>query len=83
MDTEEGIVMVTMLAYVITDLHTSRRAAILQEFRTSGRILRLFQDGLSELVAVELTFSRVNGWLLLPSQSSSACRTAARTADGG
>ena len=45
--TEEGTVMATTLAYVIDDLRTSRRAAILEEFRTSGRILRLFQQGCS------------------------------------
>ena len=50
-DTEEGAVMATTLAYVIGDLRTSRRAAILDEFRTSGRILRLFQQGVSELRA--------------------------------
>ena len=51
-DTEEGAVMATTLDYVIGDLRTSRRAAILDEFRTSGRILRLFQQGVSELRAV-------------------------------
>ena len=50
--TEEGIVMATMLAYVIGDLRTSRRAAILDDFRTNGRILELFKQGLSELSAV-------------------------------
>ena len=50
-DTEEGIVMGAMLAYVIGDLRNSRRAAILDEFRTSGRILRLFRDGVRELAA--------------------------------
>jgi hypothetical protein len=49
--TEEGTVMATTLAYVIDDLRTSRRAAILEEFRTSGRILRLFQQGVRELAA--------------------------------
>ena len=34
--TEEGTVIATTLAYVISDLRTSRRAAILDEFRTSG-----------------------------------------------
>jgi hypothetical protein len=47
--TEEGIVMATTLAYVIGDLRTSRRAAILEEFRTSGRILKLFEQGIREL----------------------------------
>ena len=48
-DTEEGSVMATTLAYVISDLRTSRRAAILDDFRTSGSILNLFQRGLQEL----------------------------------
>jgi hypothetical protein len=47
--TEEGSVMATTLAYVMTDLRTSRRAAILEEFRTSGRILDLFRRGVEEL----------------------------------
>jgi len=50
--TEEGIVMATMLRYVIGDLRTSRRAAILNEFRTSERILRLFEQGVKELRVV-------------------------------
>ena len=50
-DTEEGAVMATALSYVIGDLRTSRRAAILDEFRASGRILRLFQQGVGELRA--------------------------------
>lgn len=50
-NTEEGTVMATTLAYVISDLRTSRRAAILEEFRTSGRILNLFRSGLQELGA--------------------------------
>ena len=49
--TEEGAVMSTTLAYIIGSLRTSRRAAILTEFRTSGRILQLFQQGLGELRA--------------------------------
>ena len=49
--TEEGTVMATMLAYVLSDLTTSRRAAILEEFRSSGRIMRLFQEGVRELAA--------------------------------
>ena len=48
-DTEEGTVMATMLSFVVGNLRTSRRAAILDEFRTSGRILQLFQRGLREL----------------------------------
>ncbi len=47
--TEEGTVMATMLAYVIGDLRTSRRADILSDFRTSGHILDLFKRGAAEL----------------------------------
>ena len=47
--TEEGSVMATTLAYVISDLRTSRRAAILEDFRTSGKILDLFKRGVEEL----------------------------------
>lgn len=49
--TEEGSVMATMLAYVIGDLRTSRRAAILEDFRSNGQILELFQKGVAELAA--------------------------------
>jgi len=42
-------VMATALAYVITDLRTSRRGAILEEFRTSARIMDLFKQGVEEL----------------------------------
>jgi hypothetical protein len=44
--------MATTLAYVIGDLRTSRRAAILDDFRTSGQILRLFRQGVEELAAL-------------------------------
>jgi hypothetical protein len=47
--TEEGMVMATVLAYMADDLRTSRRAAILDEFRTSRRILGLFEQGMREL----------------------------------
>ncbi len=49
--TEEGLVMATTLRYVISNLRASQRAAILEEFRNSGRILNLFQRGLQELEA--------------------------------
>ena len=51
-DSEEGDVMATMLTYVIDDLRTSRRAAILEDFRTSGRILELFKQGAAELATI-------------------------------
>ena len=48
-ETEEGTVMATVLRYMISNLRNSQRAAILEEFRTSDRILRLFQQGVDEL----------------------------------
>jgi len=48
-ETEEGTVMATVLSYVIDDLQTSRRAAILEDFRSSGSVLELFTQGLREL----------------------------------
>ncbi|MDA1185986.1 MAG: hypothetical protein O2930_15255 [Acidobacteria bacterium] len=43
--TEEGTVMATTLAFVLQDQRSSRQAQILAEFRTSPRILRLFERG--------------------------------------
>jgi hypothetical protein len=50
-DTEEGTVMATMLAFVIQDLTGSRRGAILDEFRSSERVLELFERGVQDLGA--------------------------------
>ena len=44
-NTEEGSVMATTLAFVLQDQRSSRQAQILAEFRTSPRILRLFERG--------------------------------------
>ena len=51
-NTDEGDVMASTLAYVIDDLRTSRRAEILEEFRTSGKILALFTQGVKEVQAL-------------------------------
>jgi hypothetical protein len=48
-DTEEGTVMAAVLGYVISDLRTSRRAAILADFRSNGHIHELFRQGAAEL----------------------------------
>jgi len=45
--TEEGSVMATTLAFVLQDQRSSRQAQIIAEFRTSPRILRLFERGRS------------------------------------
>lgn len=47
--TEEGTIMATTLAYVMDGVLRSRRGPILEEFRASDRILRLFRQGLHEL----------------------------------
>ena len=44
--------MASTLAYVIDDLRTSRRAEILDEFRSSGHILELFAQGVREVKAL-------------------------------
>ena len=48
---EEGTIMASVLAYVIGDLRTSRRAAILDDFRSNGKVLDLFKRGVAELGA--------------------------------
>lgn len=49
--TEEGTIMASVLAYVIGDLRHSRRAAILDDFRSNGKVLELFKRGVAELGA--------------------------------
>ena len=41
--------MATLLGFVIQDLAGSRRGAILDEFRSSDRVLELFERGLRDL----------------------------------
>jgi hypothetical protein len=48
-DTEEGAIIATILAFTIQDLRTSGRAGILNEFRSSDRVRRLFDQGRREL----------------------------------
>jgi hypothetical protein len=45
--TEEGDVMATVLAYVIDETVTSRRGPILAEYKTSPKILALFEQGVA------------------------------------
>ncbi len=42
--TEEGTVMATVLAYVLQDIQTSPRLAILEDFRTNPAVLELFEQ---------------------------------------
>jgi hypothetical protein len=48
-NTEEGTVMSVMLAYVLEEVRSSRRGAILQEYRSSPRVSRLFGEAVTEL----------------------------------
>jgi len=46
--TEEGTVMATVLAYAISETYSSRRGAILAEFRESDEVRQLFQRAVAE-----------------------------------
>jgi hypothetical protein len=46
--TEEGTVMAVVLAYVMDEMRTDRRGAILREYRASPRISRLIEEGAAE-----------------------------------
>jgi hypothetical protein len=48
MDTEEGRIMATVLAYAMDEAFLSRRGAILADFRSSGEIQRLFDRAVLE-----------------------------------
>src|SRR6185503_15434035 len=48
-NTEEGIVMETVLAYAMDQAYTSTRRALLSEFRNSGQVRRLIERGVLEL----------------------------------
>ncbi|HSJ23638.1 MAG TPA: hypothetical protein VK929_03065 [Longimicrobiales bacterium] len=47
-DSEEGTVMYVMLSYVLEEIRTSRRGAILDEYRASPRVARLIEEGIRE-----------------------------------
>ena len=51
-NTEEGVVMETVLSYAMDQAYTSSRRALLVEFRTSGQVRRLIDGGLLELDVV-------------------------------
>ncbi len=50
--TEEGTVMATVLAYAMQDAFSSGRRALLDEYRTSNDVLRLFERGVQALDAL-------------------------------
>jgi hypothetical protein len=45
---EEGTVMAVVLAYVMDEMRTDRRGAILREYRASPRVARLIEEGVVE-----------------------------------
>jgi len=51
-NTEEGSVMATVLGFAIEDAYTSGRGAILAEFRTSEKVLKLFEQAQAQRDAV-------------------------------
>jgi hypothetical protein len=48
-NTEEGLVMDTVLAYAMDQAYTSRRRALLSEFRSNDEVRRLIDRGLMEM----------------------------------
>jgi hypothetical protein len=48
-NTEEGVVMETVLEYSMDQAYTSPRRALLSEFRSSGQVRRLIERGVLEL----------------------------------
>ncbi len=47
-NTEEGDIMASVLAYAISEAYASSRGAILAEFRTSEKLLRLFDQAVAQ-----------------------------------
>ena len=54
-NTEEGLVMETVLAYAMDQAYTSSRRTLLAEYRNSGKVRSLIERGMLELDAVRLT----------------------------
>jgi len=57
-NTEEGIVMETMLAYVMDQAYTSSRRTLIAEYRNSGAIRSLIDGGALELGAIRRAGAR-------------------------
>jgi hypothetical protein len=51
-NTEEGVVMETVLAYAMDQAYTSSRRALLSGFRSSGQVRNLIERGVLELNVV-------------------------------
>jgi hypothetical protein len=59
-NTEEGVVMETVLAYVMDQAYTSSRRALLSEFRSSAQVRRLIERGVLELDVVRNAQTRLS-----------------------
>jgi hypothetical protein len=51
-NTEEGVVMETVLSYAMDQAYTSSRRTLLAEYRNSGEVRSLIERGVLELDAV-------------------------------
>jgi hypothetical protein len=59
-NTEEGVVMETVLAYAMDQAYTSSRRALLSEFRSSGQVRSLIERGVLELDIVRDAQARLS-----------------------
>ena len=53
-NTEEGVVMETVLAYAMDQAYTSSRRALLSEYRHSEKVRWLIERGVNELDALRI-----------------------------
>jgi hypothetical protein len=51
-NTEEGVVMETVLAYAMDQAYTSSRRTLLSEYRNSGKVRGLIERGVLQLDAL-------------------------------
>jgi hypothetical protein len=51
-NTEEGVVMETVLAYAMDQAYTSSRRTLLSEYRNSEKVRRLIERGVAQLEAM-------------------------------
>ena len=59
-NTEEGVVMETVLTYAMDQAYTSSRRALVSEFRNSGQVRRLIERGVLELDVLRNAQARVS-----------------------
>jgi hypothetical protein len=61
-NTEEGVVMETVLTYAMDQAYTSSRRALLSEFRSSGQVRHLIERGVLELNVVRDAQALLYNW---------------------